>query len=74
MMDVIHATNLLRLMLDGKHASLSILAHPGVNVHSDQLARATQDVWHLEAVLFQYKVHRDLRALHVGKRRDRSAT
>ena len=54
MLDVIDATNALRLMLDGKLASLSVIARPSANVDSDQFAGAAQDVWQVEAVVSKY--------------------
>jgi hypothetical protein len=41
-------------MLDGKSGNLSVIAHPGVNVDSEQFARAAQDVWQVEAVVSKY--------------------
>ena len=54
MLGVIDATNALRLMLDGKLASLSVIARPSANVDSDQFAGAAQDVWQVEAVVSKY--------------------
>ena len=54
MLDVIDATNALRLMLDGKLASLSVIARPSANVDNDQFAGAAQDVWQVEAVVSKY--------------------
>ena len=54
MLDVIDATNALRLMLDGKLASLLVIARPSANVDSDQFAGAAQDVWQVEAVVSKY--------------------
>ena len=51
MMDVTDAANSLRLMLDGKIGNLSVIAHPGVSVDSEQFARAAQDVWPVDAVV-----------------------
>ena len=50
MLDVIDATNSLRLMLDGKLASLSAILRPSANVD----AGAAQDVWQVEAVVSKY--------------------
>ena len=50
MLDVIDATNSLRLMLDGKLASLSAILRPSNNVD----AGAAQDVWQVEAVVSKY--------------------
>ncbi|MFM7989655.1 MAG: hypothetical protein ACKPKO_61110, partial [Candidatus Fonsibacter sp.] len=48
------AANSLRLMFDGKSGSLSVIAHPGASVDSEQFARAAQDVWQVEAVVSKY--------------------
>ena len=48
-MDVADAANSLRLMLDGKICNLSVIAHPGISVDSEQFARAAQDVWQVDA-------------------------
>ena len=53
-MDVADAANSLRLMLDGKIGNLSVIAHPGVSVDSEQFARAAQDVWQVDAVVSTY--------------------
>ncbi len=54
MLDVIDATNQLRLMLDGKLASLSVISRPSANVDGEQFAGAAQDVWQVEAVVSKY--------------------
>ena len=54
MLDVIDATNQLRLMLDGKLASLSVILRPSANVGGEQFAGAAQDVWQVEAVVSKY--------------------
>ena len=53
-MDVADAANSLRLMLDGKIGNLSVIAHPGVTVDSEQFAREAQDVWQVDAVVSKY--------------------
>ena len=50
MLDVIDATNSLRLMLDGKLASLSAILRPSNNFD----VGAAQDVWEVEAVVSKY--------------------
>ena len=50
MLDVIDATNSLRLMLDGKLASLSAILRPSNNFN----VGAAQDVWEVEAVVSKY--------------------
>jgi hypothetical protein len=54
MMDVADATNSVRLMVDGKNASMSVIVCPGINVDNKQFAGATQDVWRVEAVVSAY--------------------
>ncbi|MFM7980227.1 MAG: hypothetical protein ACKPKO_13010, partial [Candidatus Fonsibacter sp.] len=54
MLDVIDATNSLRLMLDGKLASLSVISQPSDNVDGEQFAGAAQDVWQVKAVVSKY--------------------
>ena len=54
MLDVMDATNQLRLMLDGKLASLSVISRPSANVDGEQFAGAAQDVWQVEAVVSKY--------------------
>ena len=63
-MDVNDAANALLTMLAGKNASLSVIAHPGVNVDSEQFGNAARDVWDAEAVVSKY--NQIPRALHVG--------
>ena len=53
-MEATDAANSLRLMFDGKSGSLSVIAHPGASVDSEQCARAAQDVWQVEAVVSKY--------------------
>jgi hypothetical protein len=50
MLEVIDATNALRLMLDGKLASLSAILRPSKNFD----VGAAQDVWEVEAVVSKY--------------------
>ncbi|MFM7981967.1 MAG: hypothetical protein ACKPKO_21880 [Candidatus Fonsibacter sp.] len=71
-MEATDAANSMRLMLDGKSGGLSVIAHPGADVDSEQFARAAQDVWQVEAVVS--KVQRDIRSVYVGKRLNRAAT
>ncbi len=53
-MEATDAANSLRLMFDGKSGSLSVMAHHGTSVDSEQFARAAQDVWQVEAVVSKY--------------------
>ena len=53
-MDVNDAANALLLMLYGKNASLSVIAHPGVNVDSEQFGNAARDIWDVQAVVSKY--------------------
>ena len=53
-MDVNDAANALLLMFAGKNASLSVTAHPGVNVDSEQFGNAARDVWDVDAVASKY--------------------
>ena len=53
-MDVADAANSLRLRIDGKIGNLSVITQPGVNVDSEQFARAAQDVWQVDAVVSTY--------------------
>ncbi|MFM7982432.1 MAG: hypothetical protein ACKPKO_24235, partial [Candidatus Fonsibacter sp.] len=65
-MEATDAANSLRLMFDGKSGSLSVIAHPGASVDSEQFARAAQDVGQVEAVVSNYN---EISApLYVGKR------
>ena len=53
-MDVNDAAIALLLTLAGKNASLSVIAHPGVNVDSEQFGNAARDIWDVEAVVSKY--------------------
>ncbi len=44
-MDVVDIKNPLRLVLDGKSASMSVLAHHGTSADNTQFATGAQDMW-----------------------------